>query len=78
MRRDFVSRDDLVGYLRAEFPAAAQVGQQVSTITGGRRAALERLADIQPARYTCADFSLSADSLLGSQSMRRHKPFDFV
>ncbi|MBY0503937.1 MAG: hypothetical protein K2X03_08500 [Bryobacteraceae bacterium] len=48
MRRDFASREALTAYLRAEFPQATGPAGE---ITGGRRAALERLAAIDPVRY---------------------------
>jgi len=51
MRRDFTDRDDLVAYLRREFPSAAAVDPHVSPILGGRRQALGLLQQIQPARY---------------------------
>ncbi len=59
MRRDFANRDDLVGYLRAEFPDAVSADDHVSTIPGGRRAALARLADIQPGSYAASRNYLS-------------------
>jgi len=48
MRRDFASRADLTEYLRQQFPDAVGVA---SSQEGGRRAALAKLADIQPATY---------------------------
>ncbi|MDX2159866.1 MAG: FAD-binding domain-containing protein [bacterium] len=51
MRRDFADRDDLIAYLKAEFPDAARTDAHVSETRGGRRAALERLAVINPERY---------------------------
>jgi deoxyribodipyrimidine photo-lyase len=44
MRREFASRDDLIDYLKAEFPQAAGVDDHVSPTVGGRAAAEERLA----------------------------------
>lgn len=59
MRRDFASRDELVAYLKAEFPAAAAIDDHVSPIPGGRSAALARLSTIQPARYAASRNYLS-------------------
>ncbi|KPV51506.1 hypothetical protein SE17_20795, partial [Kouleothrix aurantiaca] len=39
MWREFASRDELVAYLRAEFPAAAAIDDHVSPVIGGRAAA---------------------------------------
>jgi deoxyribodipyrimidine photo-lyase len=51
LRRDFASRDDLVTYLREQFPAAAQRGPDLSPIRGGRVAGLAALGRIDPVRY---------------------------
>lgn len=48
---DFASRDDLIAFCREAFPAAAEVDDHVSEIRGGRQAAEERLAAIEPAKY---------------------------
>lgn len=46
------NRDDLIAQLREMFPAAAARDARVSPIRGGRAAAEDRLAQIDPARYT--------------------------
>ncbi len=51
MRRDFTDRDDLIAYLKSEFPDAAAVDDHVSEMRGGRNAALERLAQVDPEKY---------------------------
>jgi len=43
MRREFASRDELIDYLKQQFPQAAARSPQVSEIRGGRRAAEARL-----------------------------------
>ncbi|MBC8099285.1 MAG: deoxyribodipyrimidine photo-lyase [Armatimonadetes bacterium] len=48
LRRDFEDRDDLIGYLREQFPAAAQVSPEVTEQRGGRAEALRRLHAIDP------------------------------
>lgn len=50
MRRDFNSREELVAYLKEQFPTAVTHDSQVSPIRGGRAAALQILANIQPGR----------------------------
>ena len=54
MRRDFADRDELIAYLRSEFPAALAEGEAVSTTRGGRTAAEERLGRLDPARYAAS------------------------
>ncbi|MEL7239991.1 MAG: hypothetical protein AAGK78_14135, partial [Planctomycetota bacterium] len=51
LRRDFDDRDQLRDYLRETFPDFAAVGDELSPIVGGRAAAENALADIQPAAY---------------------------
>lgn len=50
LRRDFASRAELIGYVREQFPAAAAYDEHVSTLRGGRTAAVERLNTITPGR----------------------------
>ncbi len=51
LRRSFATRDELIDYLREEFPgAAAQADERVAT-QGGRAAAEQRLARMNPRRY---------------------------
>jgi deoxyribodipyrimidine photo-lyase len=51
MLRDFNSRDELVTYLRAQFPAAAARDDNLSATVGGRKAAEAALDKVDPARY---------------------------
>lgn len=51
LRRDFASRDELIAYLRAEFPQAAAVDNQAAEMRGGRTAAETALARLRPADY---------------------------
>jgi len=50
MRRDFRDRDDLITYLREEFPEAVAIDPHVAETRGGRQAAEERLTRIKPGR----------------------------
>lgn len=50
MRRDFADRDDLIAYLRATFPDAADP-DAISPTRGGRAAAEKRLNKVDPPRY---------------------------
>lgn len=51
LRRSFRDRDDLIDYLRQQFPEAAARDPQVSPIRGGHKAAIEKLQAIDPSRY---------------------------
>ncbi len=51
MRREFTDRDDLITYLREQFPAAADRDDHVAETRGGRKAAEERLRQMQPRQY---------------------------
>lgn len=51
MRRDFADRDELIAYVRQEFPTAAQIDDAVSPVRGGRGAAEEALSRIDPTAY---------------------------
>lgn len=51
MRREFVSREDLVTYLTEAFPEAAARCDSVSPVRGGRKEAERLLARISPRRY---------------------------
>lgn len=52
MRRKFTSRDELVAYLREQFPDAAARDNHISETVGGRQAAEKALKKIDPVRYT--------------------------
>ncbi len=51
MRREFADRAELIAYLRNEFPRAAQIDDSVAAVRGGRAAAEQALAAIDPAAY---------------------------
>ncbi len=51
LRTSFRSRKALVDYVSELFPEAAERGDEVSNIRGGRKAALKQLGTIEPARY---------------------------
>ncbi len=51
MRTEFVDRDDLIEYLRQEFPQAAERDDNIAEIRGGRRAAEKQLEAIKPKQY---------------------------
>jgi deoxyribodipyrimidine photo-lyase len=51
MRRDFADRDELIAYLREQFPDAAARAPEVSPVRGGRRAAEALLGRVDPRRY---------------------------
>jgi deoxyribodipyrimidine photo-lyase len=51
MRRDFQNRDELIAYLRREFPAAAAIDDSIPATQGGRAAAEGTLSRIDPAVY---------------------------
>lgn len=51
MRREFTSRDELIAYVREQFPNAADGSEQVSEIVGGRKAAEAALNQVNPAQY---------------------------
>ncbi|MGI9254733.1 MAG: FAD-binding domain-containing protein [Thermomicrobiales bacterium] len=58
LRRQFASREDLIAYVREQFPDAAARDDAVSPILGGRKAALDALSAIDPARYAATRNSL--------------------
>ena len=51
MQREFTNRDELVAYLREQFPDAARRDDHISETVGGRKAAQEALQKIDPVRY---------------------------
>ena len=51
MRRDFSTRKELAGYLRAAFPEAAARDGAVSPIRGGKAAAEKQLHLLRPLNY---------------------------
>ena len=51
MQRDFANREELVTYLREQFPNAAKRDDHISDIVGGRKAAETALQKIDPVRY---------------------------
>lgn len=51
MLREFASRDELIAYLRQEFPAAAERDANISEILGGHKAAEQALQKVDPVIY---------------------------
>lgn len=51
MRRDFPNREELITYLREQFPDAAKNADQVSEIRGGYKIARQTLQPIDPVKY---------------------------
>jgi len=51
MQREFTSRKELVAYLKAQFPTAANRDDNISETVGGRKAAEKALETIDPVRY---------------------------
>ncbi|BAY10514.1 FAD-binding domain-containing protein [Calothrix sp. NIES-2098] len=51
MQREFANRDELINYLRQEFPAAAERDRDISEIVGGRQAAEQALKKVDPVTY---------------------------
>ncbi|WP_071191807.1 FAD-binding domain-containing protein [Trichormus sp. NMC-1] len=51
MLRDFTSREELVAYLREQFPQAAERDDHISMTVGGRKAAKQILDKIDPVSY---------------------------
>ncbi len=51
MRREFASRDELLAYVRDQFPTAADRDDHISETVGGRKAAEATLQKIDPAQY---------------------------
>lgn len=51
MRHEFTSREQLVTYLREQFPTATERGDRISDTVGGRKAAQTILEKVDPAGY---------------------------
>ncbi|OUL20154.1 deoxyribodipyrimidine photolyase [Nostoc sp. RF31YmG] len=51
MLREFANRDELIAYLRQEFPAAAERDADISEIVGGRQAAEQALQKVDATTY---------------------------
>ncbi|HEY9653739.1 MAG TPA: FAD-binding domain-containing protein, partial [Coleofasciculaceae cyanobacterium] len=51
MRKDFGSRDELIAYVREQFPAAAERDDHISETVGGRKAAEDALKNVNPSQY---------------------------
>lgn len=52
MKTEFTDRNDLIDYVRTEFPTAESHSPHVSPTIGGRRAAEQALSTINPTLYT--------------------------
>ncbi|TAE59314.1 MAG: deoxyribodipyrimidine photo-lyase [Nostocales cyanobacterium] len=59
MLRDFTSREELINYLRQEFPQAAERDDHISETLGGRKAAEEKLKKVDPIAYAKTRNSLT-------------------
>lgn len=51
MQREFTSREQLVTYLREQFPTATERSDRISDTVGGRKAAQITLENVYPAGY---------------------------
>jgi deoxyribodipyrimidine photo-lyase len=51
MQRDFTNREELVTYLKEQFPQAAQRDNNISEIIGGHKAAVKTLQKVDPGKY---------------------------
>lgn len=51
MRRDFANRDELIAYIREQFPSAAERDGHIGGTVGGRKAAEAALSQVDPRRY---------------------------
>ncbi|WP_026734889.1 FAD-binding domain-containing protein [Fischerella sp. PCC 9605] len=51
MQREFANRDELVAYLREQFPEVAKRDDRISPTVGGRQAAQKVLQKVDPVRY---------------------------
>ncbi len=52
MKREFASREELITYLRQQFPEAAGRDSHLSPTLGGRKAAETALQQVEPAKYS--------------------------
>lgn len=52
MLRKFTNRDELIAYLREQFPQAAERDDHISDTIGGRKAAQKALQKVDPAAYS--------------------------
>ncbi|XZN93699.1 MAG: FAD-binding domain-containing protein [Microcoleus sp.] len=52
MKREFASREELITYLRQQFPEAATRDSHVSPTLGGRKAAETALQQVDPGKYS--------------------------
>lgn len=50
MQRDFESREEMIAYLKEQFPDATREDEHVASLRGGRKAAEEALAAMDPGR----------------------------
>ena len=51
MQRDFKNREELLTYLRDQFPQAAERDANITEIIGGREAAQKILEKVDPGKY---------------------------
>lgn len=52
MKREFASREELITYLRQQFPESAARDTHVSPTLGGRKAAETALQQVEPSKYS--------------------------
>lgn len=52
MRREFANREELIVYLREEFPNSVMVDPHISPIYGGRKSAETLLQNVDPIKYS--------------------------
>ncbi|WP_427161542.1 FAD-binding domain-containing protein [Aliinostoc sp. HNIBRCY26] len=61
MRREFASRDELITYLKEQFPQAAERDDHISNAVGGRKAAQKALQKVNPESYAKTRNFLTGD-----------------
>jgi deoxyribodipyrimidine photo-lyase len=61
MRRAFVDRDDMIEYLREQFPVAVAKDNSVAEARGGRTAAEQQLRHVNPRQYAKTRNHLKGD-----------------
>ncbi|MBE9055927.1 FAD-binding domain-containing protein [Sphaerospermopsis sp. LEGE 08334] len=59
MLRDFTNRDELIDYIREQFPQAAERDDHISETVGGRKAAEEKLKQVDAIAYAKTRNSLT-------------------
>jgi deoxyribodipyrimidine photo-lyase len=70
MKREFASREELIAYVRQQFPEAEARDSHVSPTIGGRKAAETALKQVDPAKYASTRNFLKGCLLYTSPSPR--------